>query len=162
MEIKWPEILTNILGFLILYWGLRRFAWGPILRLLDERRQRIQQEIQSAEAEKQKAEGLRLDYERQLKEIEALSRKRIEEATGEALKVGTEMKEKARIESRAILDKARADIERERASARVALRDDIVGMVVLGMEKILHEELTQAKQEELVGRFIDDLQGINA
>jgi F-type H+-transporting ATPase subunit b len=162
MEIKWPEIFTNILGFLILYWGLRRFAWGPILRHLDERRQRIRKDIESAGAEKQKAEGLRVEYEQRLKEIDALGRKRIEEATSEALKVGAEMKEKARTESRAILDKARADIDRERATARVALRDDIVAMVVLGMEKILHERLTQAKQEELVGKFIDELEGINA
>lgn len=162
MEIKWPEIFTNILGFLILYWGLRRFAWGPILRLLDERRQRIEKEIQSVEAEKQKAQGLRLEYERQLKEIDAIGRKRIEEATTEALKVAAEMKEKARAESRAILERARADVERERASARVALRDDIVAMVMRGTEKILHEKLTAPKQQELVGRFIDELEGIKA
>ncbi len=162
MEIRWPEILTNILGFLILYWGLRRLAWGPILKLLDERRQRIQKEIESTAAEKQKAQELRLEYERQLKEIDAIGRKRIEEATGEAMKVAAEMKEKARAESHAILDKARAEIDRERASVRLALRDDIVTMVVRGMEKILREKLTPAKQEELVGKFIDELEGINA
>ena len=31
MEIKWPDIITNILGFLLLFFGLKKFAWGPIL-----------------------------------------------------------------------------------------------------------------------------------
>ena len=45
MEIKWPEIVTNILGFLLLFFGLKRFAWGPILGLLDARREKIAKDV---------------------------------------------------------------------------------------------------------------------
>ena len=162
LEIKWPELLTNIAGFLILFWGLRRFAWGPILGLLDERRQRIQNEIDSAAGEKRKADELRSEYDLKLKEIDALSRRRIEEATREAARTAAEMRENARAETQAMFEKARADIERERAKARVALRNDIVQMVVLGVEKVVHDRMSPAKQEELVGKFIDELEGIKA
>lgn len=162
LKIEWSLILTNIVGFLILFWGLRRFAWGPILGLLDERRQRIQGELESAAEEKRKAEELRREYDQKLKAIDALSRKRIEEATREAAQTAAEMRENARGESQAIYEKARADIERERAKARVALRNDIVQMVVLGVEKVVHDRMSPAKQEELVGKFIDELEGIKA
>ncbi len=162
LKIEWAQLLTNIVGFLILFWGLRRFAWGPILGLLDERRQRIQNEIDSAAGEKRKADELRREYDLKLKEIDALSRKRIEEATREAARTAAEMRENARAETRAMFEKARADVEGERAKARVALRNDIVEMVVLGVEKVVHDRMSPAKQEELVGKFIDELEGIKA
>ena len=162
MEIKWPEIVTNILGFLLLFFGLKRFAWGPILGLLDARREKIAKDFAAADEAKQRAEAIRTDYESKLREIDAMSRKKIEEAMREAGHMAAEMKEKARDESNAILAKAQAEIERERAKARVALRDDMVQMVLKGVEKVLHERLTPGKQEELVSRFIDELEGIKA
>jgi F-type H+-transporting ATPase subunit b len=162
MEIRWPDIITNILGFLLLFFGLKRFAWGPILGHLDARREKISRDYAAAEEAKQRAEASRADYESKLREIDALSRKKIEEAMHEAGRVSAEIREKAREESNAILAKAQADIERERAKARVALRDDMVQMVLKGVEKVLHERLTPGKQEELVSRFIDDLEGIQA
>jgi F-type H+-transporting ATPase subunit b len=162
MEIKWPEIVTNILGFLLLFFGLKRFAWGPILGLLDARREKIDKDFAAAEEAKRGAEAIRNDYESKLREIDAMSRKKIEEAMREAGRLAAEMKENARDESNAILAKAQAEIERERAKARVALRDDMVQMVLKGVEKVLHERLTPGKQEELVSRFIDELEGIKA
>jgi F-type H+-transporting ATPase subunit b len=162
MEIKWPEIVTNILGFLLLFFGLKRFAWGPILGLLDARREKIGKDFAAAEEAKRGAEAIRTDYESKLREIDAMSRKKIEEAMREAGQLAAEMKEKAREESNAIVAKAQVEIERERAKARVALRDDMVQMVLKGVEKVLHERLTPGKQEELVSRFIDELEGLKA
>jgi F-type H+-transporting ATPase subunit b len=162
MEIKWPDIITNILGFLLLFYGLKRFAWGPILGLLDARREKISADFAAAEEAKQRAEAIRVDYESKLREIDAMGRKKIEEAMREAGHLAAEIREKAREESNAILAKAQGEIERERAKARVALRDDMVQMVLKGVEKVLHERLTPGKQEELVSRFIDELEGIKA
>ena len=162
MEISWPDIFTNILGFLLLFFGLKHFAWGPILGMLDARREKIAKDFAAADEAKQRAEAIRADYESKLREIDAMSRKKIEEAMREAGQLAAEMKEKAREESNAILAKAQNEIERERAKARVALRDDMVQMVLKGVEKVLHERLTPGKQEELVSRFIDELEGIKA
>ena len=162
MAISWPDIITNILGFLLLFFGLKHLAWKRILGLLDDRRERIRKDFAAAEATKVKAEELRADYEAKLREIDAMSRKKIEEAMREAAVLASELREQARSESNAILAKAAAEVERERAKARVALRDDMVQMVIRGVEKVLHERLTANKQDELVSRFIDELEGIKA
>jgi F-type H+-transporting ATPase subunit b len=162
MAISWPDIFTNILGFLLLFFGLKHLAWNRILGLLDDRRERIRKDFATAEATKEKAEVLRADYEAKLREIDAMSRKKIEEAMREAAVLASELREQARAESNAILAKAASEIERERAKARVALRDDMVQMVIRGVEKVLHERLTTNKQDELVSRFIDELEGIKA
>jgi F-type H+-transporting ATPase subunit b len=160
LEISPPQLITNIIGFLLLFWGLKRFAWGPLLGLLDERRARIQKEIETVADAKRQAEALGAEFESKMREIDALSRKRLEEASREALKVAAEIRDKAREEAAATLEKAKADIERERDKARVALRDDMVRMVIAAGEKFLHERLSSGKHEELIARYIDDLESI--
>ncbi len=160
LEISWPQLITNVIGFLILFLGLKRLAWGPILGLLEERQSRIKKEIETVEQARQQAAALEAEFENKLKEIDALARKRIEEAVREAQAVGADMKEKARLEAAAIYEKAKADIEREREQARVALRDDLVKMVMVAGEKVLRVQLTPGVHEQLITRYIDELEGI--
>lgn len=160
LTISWPQLITNIIGFLLLFWGLKRFAWGPLLGLLDERRARIQKEIADVADLKRQAEAIGAEFEQKMREIDALSRKRLEEASREALAVAAEIRDKAREEAAVTLEKAKADIERERDKARVALRDDMVKMVIATGEKLLHERLSAEKHAELIARYIDDLESI--
>ena len=160
LTISWPQLITNIIGFLLLFWGLKRFAWGPLLGLLDERRARIQKEIADVAELKRQAEAIGAEFEQKMREIDALSRKRLEEASREALAVAAEIRDKAREEAAVTLEKAKADIERERDKARVALRDDMVRMVIVTGEKLLRERLSAERHEELIARYIDDLEGI--
>ena len=158
MQINFNQLITNILGFLLLFWGLKRFAWGPILAYMDERRQRIVTDFDKIKAGEAENAELRADLDRQLRDVDATARQKIEEATAEGTRLAAEIKDEAREEARKLLDKANADIEHERAKARVALRNDIVGMAVMGAEKILKEKLDGGGQEQLVNRFIDELE----
>jgi F-type H+-transporting ATPase subunit b len=158
MQIDWSQLVTNILGFLLLFWGLKRFAWGPILGMLDERRESIAGSFRQIEEGKQENQGLRDELEQQLRDIDATGRKKIEEATTEGARVAGEIKDEARADARKLVDKAQLDILHERAKARIELRDDIVAMAVTGAEKILHERLDREAQEKLVNRFIDELE----
>jgi len=71
LSLEWQQLLTHTLGFLITLWVLKKFAWVPILNLLEERRQKIVDEFDNIEKEKEAADKLRLDYENKLKNIEA-------------------------------------------------------------------------------------------
>ena len=162
MQINWSQLITNILGFLLLFWGLKRLAWGPILGMLDERRERIAADFKKAEDERVAAEAARGELDQQLRGIEATARKRIEEASAEGQRLGSEIKEEARAEARNILEKARTDIDHEHAKARVQLRNEIVGMAIMGAEKVVREHLQGEEQEKLVNKFIDELESSNA
>ncbi len=55
MNIEISQVITQIIGFLITVWLLKRFAWKPLLSMMDERRQKIKDEFQRIEDEKVKA-----------------------------------------------------------------------------------------------------------
>ncbi len=54
-----PQVLTQILGFLLMVWILRRYAWGPVLGMLEARREKIAGEFREAERPKGEAMGLK-------------------------------------------------------------------------------------------------------
>jgi len=150
------QVATQILGFLILLWGLRRWAWGPVLGMLETRRQKIAGAF--AEAERKQAEALELKarYEQDLRGIEAQARERIQQAVGEGQKVAAEIKSQATTEAQERLARAQDEILREREKAKEVLKQQIVSLALRSAEKILQRNLDDPAQRKLAGEFIDE------
>lgn len=162
MLIDWKVILTQILGFLLTWWILSKFAWKPILSVLAERRERIRSEFAQIEGAKKDVAGLKADYEAQIKALDQQARQRLQEAVAEGQRVASEIGEKARLEAKEQVDRARAEIARESDKARVALKNDIVGMVVSATERVIQERLDEPKQKQKISEFLDQLSSVDA
>jgi F-type H+-transporting ATPase subunit b len=156
--IRLDIVITQIIGFLIVLWVLKRYAWGPVLGMLEERRNRIAREVGDAEKLRQDAERLKADYEQQLQTIESQARQRIQKAAGEGKKVAEEMRQAALDEARKITEKAKADLDREYQKARVELRGDIVNLALGAAERLLVEKVDTEEHRRLVDRFLTDLE----
>lgn len=139
---------------------LRRYAWKPILGLLDERRERIVKEFDDIEHGKGENAKLRSEYEQQIRTIDAQARVKLKEAVDEGQKVAAELKDSARVESRGMVQRAREDSEREKAKAEVALKEDMVRMALTAAEKVVRERLDEATHRKLISDTIDELAGL--
>jgi F-type H+-transporting ATPase subunit b len=162
MQLIWSQIVTHIIGFVIAVLILKRFAWGPILKLLEERREKIRGEFDRIEAEKRAAAALKAEYEGQLRTIEAQARTRLQEAVQEGQKVAAEIREQARRDAHAQLDRAREEAERERDKASVGLRDEMADMVVRATERLIKERLDDQKHRQLVTDFIASIDTVDS
>lgn len=162
MELIWSQVVTHVIGFVLAVLILRRFAWGPILRLLEERRAKIVDEFDRIEVEKKGAAAIRAEYEAQLRGIEAQARARIQEGVQEGQKVGAEIKEQARQEAHQQLVRARDEVARERDKAQVTLRNDVVEMVITASEHLIRERLDDAMHRKLMTEFIASLDTVQA
>lgn len=160
MELIWSQVVTQILGFLIALLILKKYAWGPVLNLLEERRQKIQAEFDRIEVTKREVAALKVEIEGQLRNMEAQARVRIQEAVQEGQRVATEITDKARGEARDLVERAKEEIGRDRDKARVELRNEMVQMVVTATERIVSERLDDAKHKEKIASFIDSLAGV--
>jgi len=158
LSLEWQQLLTHTLGFLITLWVLKKFAWVPILNLLEERRQKIVDEFDNIEKEKEAADKLRLDYENKLKNIEAERRQKIAEAANEANKLASDIKMSAQEEARGIVTRTNEQLQRDIASAKVQLKEDMVSITLSAAEKILHEKLDASKERQLISGFIDGIE----
>jgi len=89
------QVVTQILGFLILLWGLRKFAWGPVLAMLERRRQKIAGEFELAALKQTEADQLKSRYEQELRTIDAQAREKIKDAMAEGQRLQAEIKAQA-------------------------------------------------------------------
>lgn len=159
MDIQIQQVLTQIVGFLLLLWLLRKFAWGPLLGVLDERRTRIASELEEIRKGKESLAQMKTEYDTKISEIENQARLRIQEAVGEGQRMAREIAEGAREEAHQILEKAKEDIQREMAKAKAQLRDEIATIAVSAAGKIVRQEMNKQKDKELVLQYIDELKG---
>ncbi len=158
MNIELAQVLTHIIGFLITVWLLKKFAWKPLLSMMEERRQKIQDEFDNIETKKQDADKLRTEYENKLKNIEAERRVKITEAVNEANKLASDIKMNAQEEARGIINRTNEQLDRDVAKAKVQLKEEMVTITLTAAEKILHEKLDDKKERELIGKFIDNIE----
>jgi F-type H+-transporting ATPase subunit b len=155
--IKWDLVLTQIVGFVLLVWALRQWAWGPLLAMLEARREKIAGEFKQADRLKAEAGDLKNRYEIELRGIEAQARQRIQEAVLEGQKVAAEIRAQAQTEAGHRLERAQEEIAREREKAKELLKQQMVALSMRAAEKILRQKLDDAAQRRLAGEFIDEV-----
>ena len=158
MQIIWQEIVTHIVGFVVLLVLLRRFLWAPLLTALDARRTRIAQGLADVERAKADIERVKEEYSRRLTTIEDEARVKLREATLEGKRIATEIQEQARAEARQIVEEMKAKLHLEIAQAKVELRDQIVSLAIDATERLLRERLDTGKDKALVTQFLNELE----
>ncbi len=151
------QILTHIVVFLIFMYVLKILAWKPVLKLLDERRTKIESEFQRIEELEKQIDELRDEYKERIQNIENEGRQKIRESIHDARRIAREITDNALAQSQDLLDRARQSIDMEASRARAEFREEIVKIVFQTTEKLLRERIDEEKHRELVETFIKDL-----
>ena len=151
------QVLTQILGFLILLWAMRKWAWGPILATLEARRERIAGEFAAADRTRAEAAELRAKYEAELRTIDAQARQKLLEAVAEGQRAAGEIRQQAQRDAQARVVRADEEIAREREKAKEMLKEQVVSLSMRTAEKILRQKLDDPTQRKLVGEFVDEV-----
>ena len=157
MQFDWTTFFLEILNFLVLLWILQRFIYRPILKSLDARQQRINEETTNAERLRNEAEILRRQYEARLtdwnQECE-LNRHQLEQELAQLRHAGLENLKKTLADEEA---KSRIRNETAIAAHESALLREATsaayGNVSLMLQRLASPELTH----RIVGIFLEDL-----
>jgi F-type H+-transporting ATPase subunit b len=143
-------MIWTILAFGIAMLILRKYAWPPISKMLDERQELINDSITSAEKTRSEADLLLAEYRQRLSEartqadeILARARKAAETTKSEAAAQGQEKRDE-------LVEAARRDIEAETRKALEDIRKEVANLTVLATEHVTRKSLTEADQKQLV------------
>ena len=158
MNFEWQLLVTHSISFLITLWILKRYAWGPLLSLIEERREKIVGEFETIEREKENANQLNAQYEAKLREIDNERRAKIVEAVNEGKKIAEEIQTAAKKEAYQLREKSKSDLERDISKAKVQLKNDMVSLALAATEKLLSEKLEESQHRKLIGDYIDELE----
>jgi F-type H+-transporting ATPase subunit b len=150
-------MIWTIVAFLITLFVLKRYAFGPIQKTIDERRRRIEQSIHEAEDARNEARRL-------LEEHRALigqARGQAEEILAEARKVADAQRERVREETEADrqrrLEETRRQIEAETHRALEQIRAEVAELTLVAATKVTRKALDDADHRRLIEEAISEL-----
>ncbi len=152
------QILSQALSFLLLLWVLKRFAWKPLLQILDQRRAHIESQLSQVAHSREELGRLQADYAQRVAKIDDEARVKIQQAILEGKLISMEVQEQARAQASAILTKSKETIELEFAKAQVTLRDQVVDMTIEAVERVLQKKLDAKTDRQLVEATLEELE----
>jgi F-type H+-transporting ATPase subunit b len=152
LNIFW--ILVSSLNFLFFFFVITYFAWGPLTRILDERRDRIEQGLRDADQARRDRESA--EQERLATLAEA--RREANEILARSQKVAQESREAdiaaTRLELERMRTRAAADIEAEKHRAIADLRAEVADLALQAAGRVVGESMTGDRQRRLVEEFL--------
>lgn len=150
-------LIGQMVAFGILIWFVNRYLWGPLTRLMEERKKRVADGLAAAERGKHEQELAEKRAKETLHEAKEKAAEIISQAQKRANEIVEEAKESAHAEGERLKAAANAEIQQEMNRAREDLRGQVVSVAVAGASKILKRELdeeaNQALVKELVGQI---------
>ena len=150
-------MIWTIVCFLVVLYVLKRFAFGPLQKTLDDRRERIRQAIDEADHAREEARSLLEEH----RKLIGQAKSEAEEILAEARKVGDAQRERVREETEADrqrrLEETRRQIEQATQQALNQIRDEVGKLSVLAAEKITRKSLTDADQQRLIDEALAEI-----
>ncbi len=156
-----PEILTQLLAFVIVFWILKRYGFGPILQMIDHRRKTIDDSFADIEKRRSGIDTLEKEYKAKLAQIEQEARTKIQEAANLGTVLARDIQDKARQDAEKIVARAQDEIRHDLEKAKLSMRDELVRVSSLIAEKVLSEKLDPRHHEKMVDQFIKELDGVS-
>lgn len=158
LQLDLQQIISQALSFLLLLFVLRRFAWRPLLTLLDQRRARIEEDLRQVAQQKEELSRLQADYGKRLAMIEEEARTKLQQAILDGKRIAVEIQEQARQHGYALINKSKETIEQELAKAKVTLRSEMAELTASAVERVLRRKLDQAEDRRLIDTVLDELE----
>ncbi|MFZ0616174.1 MAG: F0F1 ATP synthase subunit B [Chthoniobacterales bacterium] len=155
--VTWPKFIAQLVLFIIVYFVLNRFAFGPLLKVLEERRKRIEEGQLNAEKIKKQLAEAELRYQEVLRKANDDAQILLEESRKNNEAFSQREMEKAVKESAAIVERARHEITSERNRMVDEVKREMVSLVVKTTAKVAGKVLSPEDQKRLSEEAAKDL-----
>lgn len=150
LGIQWPKLIAQLINFAIVMFVLWKWAYQPVLKMLELRREKVAESM--ANAEKIKAELAATEEQRQkvLSEANAQANQLIEEARAAAARVQVQETQRAVAAAEQIVAKAREATTQDHARMLIELKREVGRLVVQTTAAVTGKVLTPDDQRRLI------------
>jgi F-type H+-transporting ATPase subunit b len=157
LNAEWGLMVWTFITFGIAVFILWKFAFGPLQRIIDERRARIQESMDAAEETRAEAERLLDEYKQTLAEVRSDAEEILERSrsAGEATKA--ELLAESRAQAERVVTKAHEQIERETRAALQELKTQVAELTLLATAKVAASSLSEADQRRLIDAALAEM-----
>ena len=161
MQIDWITVIAQIVNFLILVWLLKRFLYGPITQAMEERQQRIAEQMREADEREQEAEEEAREHRQKRHELEERREELLREAREAAAERREELVNQAREQVEAIERRWQDNLRDEQEAFMRQLRRRMGRELCDVARNVLDDLANRELQAQVLAVFLDRLDGLD-
>jgi len=154
VSLQFNLMFWTLLIFVILYFILSKFAFGPITAAVEAREKALEEAIEAAKRDREQAAKLLQEHQAQIDAARGEAQKIIADGRSVGEKLRADMVEQTRKEQQDMLERARREIETERDRAIAQLRKEAVDLALAGASKVIEQNLESQKNRQLVESYL--------
>jgi F-type H+-transporting ATPase subunit b len=159
LTIVWESAVLAIIAFLILYYLLNRYAFGPLFSIMEQRREHVLSEVQTAEKNRAESAKLMEEQKAAIQEARKEAYEIIEQSRVTSAKQTDEAIRTAKEEAARLKEDALKEIVSEKRKAIAELRGEVSGMSVAIASKIIEKQVDEKTQEQLIDQYLKQVGG---
>lgn len=157
INIQFNLMFWTLVIFGLLYFILKRFAFGPITAAVEAREKALEDAIEGAKRDREAAAALLREHQAAIEAARTEAQKLITDGRGIAEKVRADMIEQTRKEQQDMLERARREIDTEKSRAISELRKEAVELALAGASKVIEQNLESDKNRKLVESYLSQI-----
>ena len=152
----WPSLLVYLVNFTILLAILYVVGYKPILRILNQRTERIRGSLEEAERIRTESQERQEEMKKELDQARQEGQVLITQARELADRYRDEERQKAKEEAETFLTRARGDIERERDNAIEEVRQQFADLSIAAAERVVERSLDRDAHREVIEKVLQE------
>jgi F-type H+-transporting ATPase subunit b len=156
LGINLPVLLFQLVNFTFLLLVLRLVVYKPVLKMLDERRERIREGLNAADRGREQAAEAELRAREQIEAARREGQQIVATAQQVAQRLQEEGRQQALQQQEAMLERARGEIQLERDSAISELRREFADLTIAAAEKVISQSLDRAAHQRLIEQALSE------
>lgn len=156
------EFIPMLVAFIILWIVLAKFGWPKFEGMLQKREDMIKTNLEKAEVARQESERLLGEYQEQLENAKSQAQAMLTNAQKSSEALETEIKDRARQEADAMIEKAKVAIEQEKRNAMKELQSSMVDTSIDVATRLIGEDFSDAEHRKLIERYVKEAGNLNA
>ncbi|MFN8638252.1 MAG: F0F1 ATP synthase subunit B [Dehalococcoidia bacterium] len=149
-----PGLIAQLINFAILLVILRMFLYKPVLKVLDERRRRIEEGLNRAEQAAVQASASEDEARRVIEEARGQGRDLVTAAQDAAARLRAELEERARADAAQLVERARLEVQQERDQAIQQLRAEFTDLTLKAAERVIGQSLDRSAHQRLIDEVL--------
>lgn len=150
-------LIAQILNFLILVFVLAKFAYKPVVRIMDERKNKIASDLEAAEKAKEEAEAVKAEYAAKLASARQEAQAIIDNARKTAQAAHDKIMAETKAEQEQIIASAKDAIALEKKKAMDDIRVQVISLSMVAAGKIVEQKLGSAEDQKLASEIVDSI-----
>lgn len=156
LGINLPSLVAYLINFIILLGILSLFAYKPLMRMLDERSERIRESLEASDRAREEAASSQAAIQEQINDARREGQRIMDQSREAAERFRGEEMDKARQEAESFVERARSDIQRERDTALEEVRASFGDLAITAAERVIRRSLDRSAHEELITQVLEE------